>query len=183
MPRCWPPCWLIGSFRSVWWREENREEKKNESKSKSKKKRKKREIKKGKAKGKEQHTRHTQHIQHTLHTQQTTHSTHNTTTHHQHHTLHHMHTPDNRPWSRECLRQEKSECVDMCSTGNRPWSWGSFNVNARICACQTTDRDLVTKKWMLGYVHLEHNAFFIYNCNHCNACNACFFYADVLFSI
>ena len=33
-------------------------------------------------------------------------------------------------------------------------------VNAWICACQTTDRDLETKKWMLGYVHLEHNAIF-----------------------
>ena len=63
-----------------------------------------------------------------------------------------MHLSGNRPWSWECLRQEKSECSDMCSPVNRPWSWGSFNVNAWICACQTTDRDLETKKWMLRYV-------------------------------
>ena len=30
MPLCWPPCWLIGSFHSVWRRDEKREEKEKE---------------------------------------------------------------------------------------------------------------------------------------------------------
>ena len=65
----------------------------------------------------------------------------------------------------------------------------SFNVNAWICAQSTTDRDLETKKRMLGYVHLQHPTmilpmpFFIYNCNNCNVCNVCDFDADLLFSI
>ena len=62
-------------------------------------------------------------------------------------------------------------------------------MNAWICAQSTTDRDLETKKRMLGYVHLQHPTmilpmtFFIYNCNNCNVCNVCNFDADLLFSI
>ena len=43
MPRCWPPCWLIGSFQSVWWREEKREEKEEEKREERKEERRKRE--------------------------------------------------------------------------------------------------------------------------------------------
>ena len=37
------------------------------------------------------------------------------------------------------------ECLDMCLSGNRP-DLVSFNVNARMCAQSTTDRDLETSK-------------------------------------
>ena len=47
-------------------------------------------------------------------------------------------------------------------------------------ACQTTDRDLETKKWMLGYVPMS---FFIFNCNNCNVCDVCNFDADLCFRI
>ena len=43
MPRSWPPCWLIGSFHSVSWREgkrrENEEEKERREERRKKKER------------------------------------------------------------------------------------------------------------------------------------------------
>ena len=55
MPRSWPPCWLFGSFHSVWWREgkrrENEEEKREERKEerrRNQERRKERESKKEK---------------------------------------------------------------------------------------------------------------------------------------
>ena len=60
-------------------------------------------------------------------------------------------------------------------------SSSSFNVNAWICACQTTDRDLETKKGeCLDTCQVP---FFNYNCNVCNVCNVCNLDADLLFSI
>ena len=54
-------------------------------------------------------------------------------------------------------------------------------MNAWICACQSSDRDLEDEKVNAS---IRANAFFFnYNCNDCNACNACNFYADELFSI
>ena len=41
-----------------------------------------------------------------------------------------MCTAGNRPWSRECLQRE---CLDMCLSFNRPWSWDE-KVNAWIRA-------------------------------------------------
>ena len=86
-------------------------------------------------------------------------------------------------------------------------------MNAWICTCQATDRDLesvfVKRKvnawtrapqatdrdlesvfnvnaWICAPPTSDHdpaNAIFIYNSNNCNACNACNFDADLLFSI
>ena len=85
-------------------------------------------------------TPHTQHTynHHTHHTTTHHHNTppqHTTTTHNTQHTTHNTphHTPDNRLWSWECLRQEKSECLDTCTIDNRPWSWDE-KVNTWICA-------------------------------------------------
>ena len=69
--------------------------------------------------------------------------------------------------------------ICACQTTDRDLEGVS---NAWICACQTTDRDLETKK-CLDTCTSNIMPFFIYNCNDCNACNACNFYADVLFSI
>ena len=123
------------------------------------------------------HTTHTPHTTpprpntntNTTHNSHTTHATctHNTTHHHTHHTTHQttdrdlesffmnaricahqstdrdlesvfvkrsecleMCTAGNRPWSRECLQRE---CLDMCLSDNRPWSWDE-KVNAWIRA-------------------------------------------------
>ena len=62
-------------------------------------------------------------------------------------------------------------------------------MNAWKCACQTTDRDLETKKvnaWICAPPTSDHDpANVIVNkiCNNCNACNVCNFFADLLFSI
>ena len=62
-------------------------------------------------------------------------------------------TLGNRPCSSQ--REFVDECLDMCSAGNWPWS-SEFERNEKKwmlgCTCQTTDHDLETKKWVLGYV-------------------------------
>ena len=203
MPRGWPPCWLIGSFHSVWWREEKREERRGrgredrrERREEGKRERARKRKKRIERKKKQNNTKNTKHTPPTQHT--TPHTTHNTTTtKHQHntqplthkHTKHTKHTthntqqttthnntqttnnnkqnnkqtttnnnkqttnkqlqffddawcgtnntPDNRPWSWECLREEKSECSDMCSP-----------VKPTVILRVSSSRE----KWMLGYV-------------------------------
>ena len=146
--------------RRVSRREERRKKRKRKNKSKSKskrrskrkRKRKRREKKKDKREKemeREEEGERTREKERERVCQASPHTRTTTTQQHTHH-----HTPDNRPWSWECLRQEKSECLDTCTAGNRPWS----------CQCH--------------FFIYNCN-----NCNVCNVCNVCNFDADLLCSI
>ena len=56
-------------------------------------------------------------------------------------------------------------------------------MNARICAQSTTDRDLETKKLMLGYVHRGHPTMILHSIKIWNICIVCNFMRIYCFGI
>ena len=138
--------WLILCLPSVHTFQQREKEKEKEVRKKEE-----REKEKGKRKGKRKGrreskrervcqaspTHHTHaHHPHTPHAHTKTQNT-------KHHTQHHMytHNPTHQTTDRdlESVFVKRSECLEMCTEC-------VFNVNAWICACHSTDRDLETKK-------------------------------------
>ena len=134
-PQSWTSRLLISALHSVCWREGKREEKrkkreeKEEDKTEEGKNKKERERARKREKERNKTPTH-----HTPPARNTPNNTTPSCTHTTHHTPQHLGQPT--------MILRVCECSDMCSPVNRPWSWGSFNVNAWICAQRATDRDL-----------------------------------------
>ena len=144
-------CALEGGRRKEEEQEEEQEKEQEQRKKKKKREKEKEEKKKDEREEEGERTRERERERERERVPSiTTHHTHappQQHTHHQHHTQHHKYTHNphtaratfthktpttthmyvnthiTRPWSRECLRQERSECLDMCLSDNRPWPW------------------------------------------------------------
>ena len=106
---------------------------------------------------------------------------HTTTPHHNMYTQRHMytHTPPHQVYTHAHNTHTHTHATRNTTQSRTDRDLKSFNVNVRICAQSTTDSDLETKKWMLGYANRGQPTMILHSIKISNNCNVCNFFMRI----